>query len=100
MRPSTKDSFRVISNLSLELNFQLQLRASLVVLLDCVNKSEGTVMIGLANGTKAMDDGRGQVTELLQKWAGGDAAAFDRLLPLVYGELRRLADRSMHRERP
>ena len=47
-----------------------------------------------------MDDGPQQVTRLLQNWAEGDASAFDRLLPLVYGELRRLADRSMNRERP
>jgi RNA polymerase sigma factor (TIGR02999 family) len=57
-------------------------------------------MIAFPTAPMAMDDGRGQVTELLQKWADGDAAAFDRLLPLVYSELRRLADRSMHRERP
>jgi RNA polymerase sigma-70 factor (ECF subfamily) len=31
------------------------------------------------------------VTELLIKWEGGEAAALDRLLPLVYNELRRLA---------
>jgi RNA polymerase sigma-70 factor, ECF subfamily len=57
-------------------------------------------MIAFPAALMAMDDGRGQVTELLQKWAEGDTAAFDRLLPLVYGELRRLADRNMHRERP
>lgn len=31
------------------------------------------------------------VTELLMKWGGGDKAALDELIPLVYGELRKLA---------
>lgn len=39
------------------------------------------------------------VTQLLQAWRGGDKAAFDRLLPLVYGELRRLAHHYMLDER-
>ena len=37
-----------------------------------------------------MDDPASQVTQLLQQWADGEAAALDRLLPLVYAELRRL----------
>jgi RNA polymerase sigma factor (TIGR02999 family) len=32
-----------------------------------------------------------QVTELLIRWSEGNAAARDELIPLVYGELRRLA---------
>jgi RNA polymerase sigma factor (TIGR02999 family) len=32
-----------------------------------------------------------QITQLLRKWEGGDRGAFDELMPLVYGELRRLA---------
>lgn len=32
-----------------------------------------------------------QVTELLQRWSGGDSAAREKLVPLVYDELRRLA---------
>jgi Bacterial Ig-like domain (group 3) len=31
------------------------------------------------------------VTELLVRWSGGDASARDALVPLVYGELRRIA---------
>jgi len=38
-------------------------------------------------------------TALLQAWGRGDRAAFDRLLPLVHGELRRLAGRHMRHER-
>jgi RNA polymerase sigma factor (TIGR02999 family) len=40
-----------------------------------------------------------EVTALLQAWSGGDQAAFDKLAPVVYNELRRLARRYMARER-
>jgi RNA polymerase sigma factor (TIGR02999 family) len=40
-----------------------------------------------------------EVTELLLDWGGGDRAALDKLLPLVYEELRRMAHRYMNRER-
>ena len=43
---------------------------------------------------------KGEVTELLNEMAKGDARAADRLLPLVYGELHRLAAAYMRRERP
>jgi RNA polymerase sigma factor (TIGR02999 family) len=39
------------------------------------------------------------VTELLVAWSNGDPSAFDRLVPLVYQELRRLAKRYMRQER-
>jgi RNA polymerase sigma-70 factor (ECF subfamily) len=39
-------------------------------------------------------------TDLLLAWSGGDASAFDKLVPLVYQELRVLAQRYMRRERP
>src|SRR5687768_15476968 len=39
------------------------------------------------------------VTGLLDDWARGDAGALDRLLPLVYEELRRIAARQLRRER-
>ena len=42
----------------------------------------------------------GEITELLAVWRSGDQAALDRLLPLVYEELRRLASAYMRRERP
>lgn len=38
------------------------------------------------------------ITELLEAWGEGDLAAFERLVPLVYGELRRMARRHMYRE--
>lgn len=40
-----------------------------------------------------------EVTQLLIDWSGGDKTAFDKLVPLVYEELRRLAHRYMSRER-
>jgi hypothetical protein len=41
----------------------------------------------------------GDVTGLLQVWSDGDERAFDRLIPLVYGELHRMAHRYLVRER-
>ncbi len=40
-----------------------------------------------------------EVTQLLVKLSSGDRSALDDLLPLVYDELRRLADRYLRRER-
>lgn len=42
---------------------------------------------------------RAQVTALLQAWNQGDAAAEEKLWPIVYGELKRLARRKMRQER-
>ncbi len=39
------------------------------------------------------------VTGLLLEWQQGDSAAFDKLTPLVYEELRRMAHRYMQQER-
>jgi len=38
------------------------------------------------------------VTQLLRDWSSGDTAARDKLIPLVYPELHRLAHRYMSRE--
>lgn len=40
------------------------------------------------------------VTQLLSAWRGGDDDALERLTPLVYQELRRLAQHHVSRERP
>jgi RNA polymerase sigma factor (TIGR02999 family) len=40
------------------------------------------------------------VTELLLSWGQGDAAALDRLLPLLYDDLRRVARGHLRRESP
>ncbi len=39
------------------------------------------------------------VTQILLEWRGGNQEALDRLMPLVYDELRRLAARYMRSER-
>lgn len=39
------------------------------------------------------------LTELLLEWREGDKAALDRLMPLVYDELRRIAHRYVQHER-
>ena len=41
-----------------------------------------------------------QVTELLVRWRGGEKDALDSLMPLVYGELRRIAQHYLNNERP
>jgi RNA polymerase sigma factor (TIGR02999 family) len=51
---------------------------------------------GPSDGVPAQDE----VTRLLVDWGRGDGAAHDRLLPLVYDELRRIAGAYMRRERP
>ena len=51
---------------------------------------------------KGLRDSRGHapdVTGLLDEWTRGDRRALDRLLPLVYAELRRVAARQLRRER-
>src|ERR1700743_1557793 len=42
----------------------------------------------------------GQITLLLRAMRGGDKSASEKLLPLVYNELHRLAESYMRRERP
>ncbi len=45
-------------------------------------------------------DSAQEVTALLQAWRGGDQAALDRLVPMMYAELHRLAHSYLRRERP
>jgi RNA polymerase sigma factor (TIGR02999 family) len=42
----------------------------------------------------------GEVTRLLLAWRNGDPKALERLIPLVYDELHRMAERYLRRERP
>ena len=46
-----------------------------------------------------MSDEASPITVLLRAWGSGDQAALDRLAPLVYNQLRRLAANHMRRER-
>ncbi|MBK9314131.1 MAG: sigma-70 family RNA polymerase sigma factor [Acidobacteria bacterium] len=41
-----------------------------------------------------------EVTQLLQAWGAGDDAALEKLMPLVYDELRKRAHNFMKHERP
>jgi RNA polymerase sigma-70 factor, ECF subfamily len=41
----------------------------------------------------------GEVTELLKDWGDGNESALNKLIPLVYEELRRIAHRQMAKER-
>ena len=45
------------------------------------------------------DSGNADITELLQRWSGGDRGALDRVFPLVYEELRKIAARQLTHER-
>lgn len=40
------------------------------------------------------------VTGLLKRWGGGDRQALQRMIPLVYAQLRSLAESQLRRERP
>lgn len=52
---------------------------------------------GMNNGREAAAPG---LTALLQAWSLGDASALERLTPIVYSELHRLAHLQMAGERP
>jgi RNA polymerase sigma factor (TIGR02999 family) len=47
-----------------------------------------------------MEPARPQVTALLQEWSRGDREALEKLTPLVYDELRKIAAGYMREERP
>src|SRR4026207_1814217 len=48
----------------------------------------------------ATPEGSGQITRMLREWSGGDESVAEKLAPLVYDELRRMASNYMHPERP
>ena len=41
-----------------------------------------------------------ELTQLLLDWNNGSSAALEKLMPLVYGELRRMAHQHLNKERP
>jgi len=59
-------------------------------------------MIGLVRPPRSltMETSSHDVTQLLQAWSVGEPDALAKLTPLVYQELRRLAQRYMAQERP
>jgi len=46
-----------------------------------------------------MTDADGEVTRLLERWREGDPEVLENLIPLVYGQLHRIAKGYMRRER-
>lgn len=40
-----------------------------------------------------------QITRLLSEWSGGNRVALEELMPLIYGELRKMARQYMRRQR-
>ena len=44
--------------------------------------------------------GSTEVTRLLHDWRQGDNQSLEQMMPLVYAELRRIADRHLRRENP
>jgi len=74
----------------------LFLRARLITLLPVTSGEPAR-----SNGGSSPDEriASREVTRLLSKWSQGDPSALEKLTPLVYDELRRLAHRYMSGER-
>src|SRR3954469_1506164 len=70
----------------------------------CLGKRKnigGTTIDAVLGGPPVASPGESaEITRLLKAWGGGDSAALDRLTPLVYEQLRRMARRYMRNERP
>src|SRR5580692_11978267 len=50
--------------------------------------------------TAQPDQTQPDISELLRRWSSGDQSSLEKLTPIVYDELRRLARRYMRGERP
>lgn len=66
------------------------------------NQARGTTFPYAGNGSSGTPSGCysapvEEMTELLERWRGGDKAAAEELMPHLYPELRRLADRQLGR---
>src|ERR1051326_6823929 len=57
-------------------------------------------MLCLVHFMAATDPAPNQVTQLLAEWGAGDQAAIEKLMPLVYTELHRMAKRYMGQQSP
>jgi RNA polymerase sigma factor (TIGR02999 family) len=53
----------------------------------------------MQQGEQPGEAAAGDISKLLRAWGGGDQRALERLTPIVYDELHRLARRYMKRER-
>ena len=47
-----------------------------------------------------METSTDEVTRLLRDWGSGNPQALEKLVPLIYNELRQMAHHCLHRERP
>ena len=54
----------------------------------------------MQRATQSGEPSGGDVSQLLRAWSDGDQNALERLTPIVYQELHRLARHYMKRERP
>src|SRR5271170_6174437 len=54
----------------------------------------------MPNQAQPYKEAVGEITLLLRAWSEGDQSALERLAPIVYDKLHRLAGRYMRRERP
>jgi RNA polymerase sigma-70 factor (ECF subfamily) len=57
-------------------------------------------ILAMQRATQSDNPAVGDISKLLCAWSDGDQGALERLTPIVYDELRRLARRYMRRERP
>ncbi|HYH45283.1 MAG TPA: ECF-type sigma factor [Thermoanaerobaculia bacterium] len=66
-----------------------------------VTSEEGRVLVSGGQEMQEVQETQEaqDVTRLLADWRGGDDQALEQLLPLIYGELQRLAGRCLLRER-
>src|ERR1700751_1412389 len=53
----------------------------------------------MQKGAQPNESAAGDISKLLHAWSDGDQSALERLTPIVYDELHRLARRYMERER-
>src|SRR5262245_11070946 len=58
----------------------------------------GLIVFRAAQAGSTMAEG--QITRWLEQWRAGDSQVLERLIPLVYQELRVLARRQLRRESP
>jgi RNA polymerase sigma factor (TIGR02999 family) len=65
----------------------------------CYNPVRPRGVTPIKSTEKTSDSPPEEITGLLVDWGKGNKAALDRVIPLVYQELRRLAHRQMRRER-
>ena len=62
-----------------------------------LRKFVGKTLTGVETGPVSMSSSH-DITRLLQQWAGGSSDALEELTPLIYHELRQLADSYLRRE--